>query len=157
MGYAFPRMLRRNSRLLRSSRPAGAWLCLAAVALLWMPVVAAAWSAHVMACCDGKMCNAQGHRHSKQSQNPANDAGTAMNCEHSKGESQSDSMMNCAMSCCQQQEQFTSPGMVYLLPAAVAQNVFFAVEHAVLLADAKQITVLSGPLSPPPRSIPSNA
>jgi hypothetical protein len=130
---------------------------LAAVALLWMPVVAAAWSAHVMACCDGKMCSAQGHRHSKQSQNPANDAGTAMNCEHSKGESQSDSMMNCAMSCCQQQEQFTSPGMVYLLPAAVAQNVFFAVEHAVLLADAKQITVLSGPLSPPPRSIPSNA
>jgi len=157
MGYAFLRMLRRNSKLLRSSRLVGAWLCLVAVALLWMPVVAAAWGAHVMACCDGKMCSAQGHRHSKQSQKPASDAGAAMNCEHSKGESQSDSMMNCAMSCCQQQEQFTAPGMVYVLPEAVAQSVFFAVEHSILLADRRLITLLSGPLSPPPRSFPSNA
>jgi hypothetical protein len=145
-------MLRSNPKLFASTRLVGAWLCLLAVALLWMPVAAAAWSAHVMACCDGKMCTTQGHQHNKQTQKPANDAGAPMNCGHAKGEPQSDSMMNCAMSCCQQQEQFTSAGVIYVLPEAVAQNVFVAAERSVLVADAKEITVRCGPLSPPPRS-----
>src|SRR5271170_2142820 len=87
-----------------SVRVVGAWLCLAAVAMLWMPLVAAAWNAHVMACCDGKMCTTQGHRHSKQTQNPSGDAGAPMDCGHS----QSGSTMNCAMSCCHEQEQFAA-------------------------------------------------
>jgi hypothetical protein len=150
-------MLRANPKLSKSYRPVGAWLCLVAVALIWMPVVAAAWGAHVMACCDGKMCTTQGHQHSKQAQKPASGTGSPMNCEHAKGEAQSDSMMNCAMSCCQQQEQFTSAGVVYVLPEAAAQNVFLAAEHSVLLADAKEMTVRCGPLSPPPRNNPSVA
>src|SRR5271165_5570174 len=86
-----------------SLRVVGAWLCLAAVAMLWMPVLAAAWNAHVMACCDGKMCTAQGHRHSAQTQKSKNDASSPMDCGHSKNAaqngSQTGSMMNCAMSC----------------------------------------------------------
>jgi hypothetical protein len=145
-------MLRLNPKLFRSPRLVGAWFCLLAVALLWMPVVAAAWGAHVMACCDGKLCTTQGHRHGKQPQKPTNDAGAPMNCGHAKNESQSDSRMNCAMSCCQQQEQFAAVGVVYVLPSAVAQDVLFAPERSVFLGDARQITVLFGPLCPPPRS-----
>jgi hypothetical protein len=149
---SFWKMLRPNAKPLASTRLVRAWFCLLAVALLGMPVVAAAWGAHVMACCDGKMCTTQEHRHSKQAQKPAHDAGASMNCGHAGSESQRESMMNCAMSCCQEQEQFTSGGAVYVLPEAAAQNVFFAAERSVLLADAKQIIVLSGPFSPPPRS-----
>ena len=145
-------MLRLNKKSLPSARLIGAWLCLVAVALLWMPVVAAAWGAHVMACCDGKICTTQGHQHNKQTQKPANGTGAPMNCEHAKGEPQSDSMMNCAMSCCQQQEQFTSVGVVYVLPEAAAQNIFLTAERSVLPADARQMSVRCGPLSPPPRS-----
>jgi hypothetical protein len=117
-----------------------------------MPVVAAAWGAQVMACCDGKMCTTQGHRHTKQAQKPASDAGAPMNCGHAGSESQRGSMLNCAMSCCPEQEQFTSGGAVYVLPETAAQNVFSPTERSVLLADAKQIIVLTGPLSPPPRN-----
>jgi hypothetical protein len=150
-------MLRPNLKLFKSPRLVGAWLCLVAVALLWMPVMAAAWSAHVMACCDGKMCTAQGHQHIQQTQKPSNNARTPMNCGHAKGKPQSDSMMNCAISCCQQQEQFTSAGVVYVLPVAAAQNVFLAAERSFLIADAKQMIVRCGPLSPPPRSNSSAA
>jgi hypothetical protein len=131
-----------------SLRVVGAWLCLAAVAMLWMPVLAAAWNAHVMACCDGKMCTAQGHRHSKQTEKPSRDAGAAMDCGHS----QTGSLMNCAMSCCHEQEQFTATGMIFMLPEAAPHTELFLAESSVLLPDAKQIRVLFGPLSPPPRS-----
>jgi len=136
-----------------SVRVVGAWLCLAAVAMLWMPLVAAAWNAHVMACCDGKMCTAQGHRHSKQTEKPTSDAGAPMDCGHS----QTGSMMNCGMSCCHDQEQFTATGMIFVLPEAAPRTELFLAESRVFLADAKQTTVLFGPLSPPPRSNPSIA
>jgi hypothetical protein len=141
---------------LESVRVVGAWLCLAAAAMLWMPVLAAAWNAHVMACCDGKMCTTQGHRHSKQTQKASSDAGAPINCGHSQsgaqGGSQTSSITRCAMSCCHDQEQFTSPGMVFVLPEATLHGKPFSVESSVFLADARQITVLFGPLSPPPRN-----
>jgi len=136
-----------------SARVAGAWLCLAALAMLWMPVLAAAWNAHVMACCDGKMCTTQGHRHSKQAEKPSGDAGAPMDCGHS----QSGSTMNCAMSCCHEQEQFTAAGLVFVLPEVENHAELFLPESSVSLVGEKQITVLFGPLSPPPRNIPSIA
>jgi hypothetical protein len=124
--------------------------------MLWMPVVAAAWNAHVMACCDGKMCTAQGHRHGAQTRKPESAAGAPMDCGHLKSDAQSssqtDSMMNCAMSCCHQQEQFTAPAIVFVLPEAGLHAELFLPESTVFLTDAKQITVLFGPLSPPPRN-----
>jgi hypothetical protein len=146
-------MLRSNLKSLLpprvvSLRVARAWLCLAAAAMLWMPVLAAAWNAHVMACCDGKMCAAQGHRHGKQTEKPSSDAGPAMDCGHS----QTGSMMNCAMSCCHEQEQFTATGMVFVLPEAALHAELFLAESSVFLADARQATVLFAPLSPPPRN-----
>jgi hypothetical protein len=130
-----------------SARVIQAWLCLAAVSVLWMPVLAVAWNAHVMACCDGKMCTAQGHRHSKQTEKPSGDAG-AQDCGHS----QTGSLMNCAMSCCHEQEQFTSTGMIFVLPEAGFRAELFSAESTVFLTDAKQVAVLFGPLSPPPRN-----
>src|SRR5580704_9355096 len=139
-------MLRPNLHSLSPSRVVslrvvGAWLCLAAVAMLWMPVLAAAWNAHVMACCDGKMCTAQGHRHSKQAQKPSSEAGVPMNCGHSQSGAQSGSqtgsMTNCAMSCCHEEEQFTSPGMVFVLPEATLHAELFLAESSVFLADAR--------------------
>jgi|SRR5580704_8278626 hypothetical protein len=136
-----------------SLRVVGAWLCLAAVAMLWMPVLAAAWNAHVMACCDGKMCTVQGHRHSKQTEKPSSDAGAPMDCGHS----QTGSAMNCGMSCCHEQEQFTATGMIFVLPETPPRTELFMAESSVPLPDAKQVRVLFGPLSPPPRNNPSIA
>jgi hypothetical protein len=146
-------MLRPNLKSLLPSRvvslrAVGAWLCLAAVAMLWMPVLAAAWNAHVMACCDGSMCTVQGHRHSKQTEKPQSEAGAPMDCGHS----QAGSTMTCAMSCCHQQEQFTATGTVFVLPEVENHAEHFLVESSVFLPDTKQITALFGPLSPPPRS-----
>jgi hypothetical protein len=136
-----------------SLRVAGAWLCLAAVVILWMPVLAAAWNAHVMACCDGKMCTTQGHRHSKPTEKPSGEAAAPMDCGHS----QNASTMSCAMSCCHEQEQFTSAGTIFVLPEAAPRAELSLAESSVLLPDAKQIASLFGPLSPPPRSNPSIA
>jgi hypothetical protein len=134
-------------------RVVGAWLCLAVVAMLWMPVLAAAWNAHVMACCDGTMCTVQGHRHSKQTEKPSSNPGVPMDCEHS----QAGSTMNCAMSCCHQQEQFTATGTVFVLPEVENHAELFLIESSVFLPGTKQVTALFGPLSPPPRSSSSVA
>jgi len=155
VGYAFLRsMMQANPISLRSFRVVGAWLCLAAAVLLWMPMLAAAWSAHMMACCDGNMCTAQGHSHGKHAQQrAASETDAPMDCGHS----QNGSMMSCAMSCCLEQEQISVQGMVFVIPEVAGLNVPLPTEPSVPLADAKQIVVLFGPLSPPPRNTSSIA
>jgi hypothetical protein len=155
VGYAFfGSMMQPNPSSYRSFRVVGAWLCLAAAVLLWMPMLAAAWSAHVMACCDGKMCAAQGHSHGKLAQQrAANETDAPMDCGHS----QNGSLTSCAMSCCHEQEQVSSQGMVFVIPEVAGQNVCFTTDPSVRLADVKQIAVLFGPLSPPPRNSSSIA
>ncbi len=125
----------------------GAWVCLAAVALLWAPVWAAAWQADGMACCYGNLCAT--HRHSKPNQGASQQAGsqqTPMNCEHGNG------LADCAMSCPHETSAPLAAAVIFVVPepAVLSQpgrNVAAPAEFV-----ATEFVPSFEPPSPPPRA-----
>jgi hypothetical protein len=80
--------------------------CLLAVGLVYTPFAAAAWNAHVAACCTGDQCPIREHHHAKA---PVH----AADCEH-----QGDAMVGCSMSCCESSERALLAPLTFVLPAA---------------------------------------
>ena len=91
-----------------------AWVCLLAVAILWAPLAAMAWSSRGMACCDGRMCTAQKHGTGMRQKNSRQSDDAPMECEHLGGSR----MASCSMSCCQQESVSFVGTAVFVLPEA---------------------------------------
>jgi hypothetical protein len=144
-----PKMKRSLHVPIAPGRKIGAWVCLAAVTLLWTPLWAAAWQVHGMECCDGGMCAAHGHskpNHSRPQHRTRNQA--PMNCEqHGLAE-----ISSCSISCCQESNPSFAAAIIFVLPesAPLSQPALTKAARAYL---APTESVLSfEPLSPPPRS-----
>jgi hypothetical protein len=131
-----------NRRSQDRRRILAALVCLLAVAFLYAPFAAAAWSSHAMACCTDGFCNIPKHHHKKA---PAHSTASE-DCDHAMG-----GMMDCSMSCCQDPDRPAVTSMAFVLPpvtfAFSAMGVTGAVERVHLLEIPRTIA----PLSPPPR------
>src|SRR5208282_3946390 len=92
----------------------GAWVCLAALVLVWAPMWAAAWDAATsMACCSGGSCPAHGRSKSNQpGPEKSSPAEAPMNCEHHAG----NGMTDCVMSCSHESASSPVTAAIFVLP-----------------------------------------
>jgi hypothetical protein len=118
-------------------------VCLLAVAFLYAPFAAAAWSSHAMACCTDGFCNIPQHHHKKA---PAHSA-TSEDCDHAMG-----GMMHCSMSCCQDPDKPAVTSMAFVLPPAAFAASAMIISGAVERIHSIEIPRPIAPLSPPPRT-----
>jgi hypothetical protein len=122
--------------------------CMFAVALLFAPLVAAAWSSYSAACCTSGQCPIHGHHHQHSSSGSEN----PMDCGH-----QMPGMAACSMSCCQNMDRpAISPGLFVLpAPLTLAASTIFA--PFISLREPQNFLRSIKPLSPPPRFSPAAA
>ena len=128
----------------------GAWVCLVAALLLWAPMWAIAWQARGMPCCTGNECPVRGHAGSKRVAKNVSAAqeNAPMKCRRGSQAG----LMECRMSCCQNQEQALVGAVIFVLPEATTISVpstFRTTEGKPLV---RVIAHLFEPPSPPPRS-----
>lgn len=109
-------MNKRRTTPIAPGRIIAAWVCLLAVAMLWAPLAAMAWSSRGMACCNGMMCAAQKHNSGTHQKNARPSADAPMECEHSGGSR----MASCSMTCCQQETVSFVGTSVFVLPETAA-------------------------------------
>src|SRR5208337_623054 len=127
----------------------GAWVCLLAVALLWVPLWAAAWPTDGMDCCKGGMCLA--HRHSKPEPSRPQQAGaeeTPMDCEHHGGSGTSD----CSRACCHESGHILATPAIFVMPAPATIGQPSEARKAASNLAATESMESFEPLSPPPRT-----
>jgi hypothetical protein len=127
-------------------RVLSALVCLLAVAFLYVPFAAAAWSSHAMACCTKGYCNIPQHHHKKA---PASST-TAEDCGH-EGHNMS-GLMDCSMSCCQDPDKPVVTSVAFVLPPATITASATIVTRAVERVHSIEIPRTIEPLSPPPRT-----
>src|SRR5271157_2448819 len=91
----------------------GAWVCLVALVLLWMPLWATAWQSEGMACCDGKMCAGHGHAAGQRTSGNADvtQESTPINCGHGKQAG----LLACGMKCCQEAESTFVAAVIFVM------------------------------------------
>jgi hypothetical protein len=129
-------------------RKLGAWVCLAALLLLWSPAWAAAWHTEEMACCSGGMCLA--HQHSKSGpshQGQSKETETPMNCEHHG----TTGLTSCSMSCCQESSTALTAGIIFVLPEPTSLSQPSEATAAPVVLSPVEFLQSLEPLSPPPR------
>jgi len=124
-------------------RAFAAWVCLLAVASLFAPLAGAAWSLNSMDCCNGDHCTVPKHHHRQ--------APVQADCDHEN----SSSLMNCSMSCCQDEERVFATAMNFVMPPAVADSAPADSVGAVQATRAIEIPRAVQPLIPPPRTTAS--
>jgi hypothetical protein len=132
-----------NHRTQNRCRILAALVCLLAVAFLYAPFAAAAWSSHAMACCTDGFCNIPKHHHKKA---PANSTASE-DCDHQMG-----GMMDCSMSCCQDPVRPAVTSMAFVLPPATCAASAMSITGAVERVHSIEIPRTIAPLSPPPRT-----
>ena len=133
-----------------------AYVCLLAVTLLWAPLWAAALQTNGMTCCTGAMCPAHGHSQRNPAPAPTSSTGaeTHMKCDHSANRSASNSMVNCNMSCCQDQAQsFVAVAIHFVLPDSRILMPLKLAATSISEMKVSQPLHRTDPLSPPPRNI----
>jgi hypothetical protein len=136
----------------------GALACLLAVAFLYAPLAAAAFSPSSMACCTAGFCNIPKHHHKKAATNPdatiAHESGHE-DCGHDmsgKVASKSAGMSDCSMDCCQEHETPAAIGSVtFVMPPVFFVAVSMHETRADETARAIEIPRAIEPDSPPPR------
>jgi hypothetical protein len=126
-----------------SRRVFGAWACLVAVALLWAPMLAAAWQADAMACCYGNMCPTHGHAKTGQ-QAPQ----TPVNCNHHGA----NGIADCSMSCAQETSPPLGASVIFVLPQPEILSQPSRILGAAPEFVAAKFVQSTEPLSPPPRT-----
>ena len=141
-------MLMRKEKL---ARKAAACICLLAVALLYAPLAAATFAARGMDCCAGGFCPVRGHHHKTQKSAVPQDA-MPMDCGHDMNGHGVAGMSECSMSCCQSPEHFISIPGTFVLPDATVLPGAGELVGSVQVSAPEEISRLSKPLSPPPRS-----
>jgi hypothetical protein len=141
----------------------GALACLLAIAFLYAPLAAAAFSP-AMACCAEGFCNIPKHHHkSKTAPNPnpavTHEAGHE-DCGHdmsSKVGDKTAGMNDCSMDCCQTHETPATVGSVtFVMPPVFVVPVSMHVTRSSGITRALEIPRAIEPASPPPRLL-SNA
>jgi len=128
-------------------RAVAACVCLLALALLYVPLAAAALLARGADCCPGGFCKIAAHRHAKQSPKPEQHS-AGMTCEH---EGAGSGMTQCTMSCCQDTSRPAILPVAFVLPATSSVPELRRGLRAVRVVRAFEILGFARPLSPPPR------
>ena len=140
----------RNKKL---GRNAAAWICMAAVALLYAPLAGAALVASGIGCCAGAYCPIRSHHHKTQKPAAPQDS-LPMDCEHAKnGRAHAASgMLSCSMSCCQDGIRPALIPGAFPLPEVTALPTVDEAAQPIDFTQPSEISRLSKPHSPPPRS-----
>lgn len=133
------------------ARKAGARLCLLAVALFYAPLVAATLAARGMDCCVGGFCPVRGHHHKTQEPAARQDP-MPTDCGHDMNGHGLAGMSECSISCCQSPEHPTSVPGAFVLPDATLLPGARELVRPIQVSAPEEISRLSKPLSPPPRS-----
>jgi hypothetical protein len=148
-----------NRRNHNRQRVLGALACLLAIAFLYAPMAAAAFSPSAMACCTAGFCNIPSHHHkSKVATGPesasTHEAGHE-DCGHDMSAKVGDKtagMSDCSMDCCQTHETPAAVGSVtFLMPPVFFVAISMHVTRAGEAARAIEIPRAIDPDSPPPR------
>ena len=137
----------RSEKLMRT---VAVWICMLAVALLYVPLMGAALVGSGIDCCAGGFCPVRGHQHKTQKPVASQDA-MPMDCAHDMKAYETEGMSDCSMSCCQSSEHPTLIPGAFVLPDATVLAGAGEVIGAVQVSAPKEISRLSKPLSPPPR------
>lgn len=129
-------------------RTVGAWACLLALALLWVPLWAAAWQVNGMSCCDGGMCAAHGHAGSKSGtkSHSARQENAPAECQHVPP-----GMVTCQLSCCQSHDYPITSAVLFVLPEPMTISAAVDVKALELKSPLQAKAHLFEPPSPPPR------
>jgi hypothetical protein len=118
---------------------AAAWICLAAVVLLFAPMAGAAWNAYAMSCCNADHCPIPEHHHSKAAQH-------GQDCDSEKN-----GMDACSMRCCQSSDHPAVTALIFVMPDGVSVVGPNAVTPAPPNAQANNFLCTLEVSSPPPR------
>jgi hypothetical protein len=140
------------------SRFIGALACLLAIAVLYAPLAAAAFSPSAMACCTNGFCNIPKHHHkSKVVVNPdsasTHEAGHE-DCGHNMAANVT-GMSDCSMDCCQTHETPAVGSVTFVMPPVFFAPTSMHVTRAAETARAIEIPRSIEPASPPPRFLSS--
>jgi hypothetical protein len=136
-------------------RVLSALACLLAIAFLYAPLAAAAFSPSAMACCTAGFCNIPKHHHkSKVATSPApvatHESGHE-DCGHDMAGKLA-GMNDCSMDCCQSHETPAAVGSVtFVMPPVFFVSISMHVTRAGQTARAIEIPRSIEPASPPPR------
>jgi len=137
-----------TSRLQNRSRFFCAIACLLAMALLYAPLAAAAWSSYQAACCASGQCPIKAHHHH---QNPAAPE-KHMDCGHEMF-----TMTACSMSCCHNPERAFVSSSVFVFPALITIFEPSALQTHITIAKLTNLHRSTEPLYPPPRFLTAAA
>lgn len=132
-------------------RKAAACIRLLAVALFYAPLAAATFAARGMDCCAGGFCPVSGHHHKRQKSAAPQDA-VPTDCVHDMNGHRVAGMSECSMSCCQSPEHPISVPGAFVLPDATLLAGARGLVRPAQISAPEEISRLSKPLSPPPRS-----
>lgn len=125
-------------------------VCLVAVLLLWSPAWAAVLQANGIGCCDGAMCPVHGNAsmHHEKGAAASDKSAQPMQCAHSGG----GSMMDCGMSCCDEQSQSFVASIQFVLPPAAVVTPSADSVSAACVLELNQVLQPFDPIAPPPRN-----
>lgn len=119
-----------------------AGFCLLAVALLYAPFAATAYSARAAACCASGRCPISGHHPSQAPAAPS----SPMDCGHAMA-----GMASCSISCCQSLERPAVTPLAFLLPSPASPIVQAGATEFSTAPKSSEIPRSREPVSPPPR------
>jgi hypothetical protein len=125
-----------------------ATVCLFAVALLFAPLAAAAWSSYSAACCTSGQCLIKEHHHQHSHATSEN----RMDCGH-----EMPGMAACSMSCCQDSARAAIAPGLFVLPASIVVAASTNFAPFVDVREPQNFLRSIKPLSPPPRISPTVA
>ena len=137
----------------------GSVACLLAIAFLYAPMAAAAFSASAMACCAAGFCNIPSHHHKSKVATSAESASTQeaghSDCGHDMSAKVADktaAMNDCSMDCCRTHEAPAAVGSVtFVMPPVFFVAISMHVTRTPEVARAIEIPRAIEPDSPPPR------
>jgi hypothetical protein len=137
------------------SRFIGALACLLAIAVLYAPLAASAFSPSAMACCTGGFCNIPKHHHksnaaSAEAPVASHAAASHEDCGHDMAANVT-GMSNCSMDCCQTHETPAVGSVTFVMPPVFFAPTSMHVTRAAETARAIEIPRSIEPASPPPR------
>jgi hypothetical protein len=138
----------------------GALACLLAIAVLYAPLAAAAFSPSAMACCADGFCNIPKHHHKRKLAPTADPSAVSQGAGHEdcghdmsgKVGGKMAGMADCSMDCCQTHETPAAVGSVtFVMPPVFFISVSIHVTNANEISRAIEIPRATEPASPPPR------
>jgi len=136
-------------------RKMGAWVCLAAVLLLWSPLWAAAWQANGMDCCSSGMCAAHDQAKPRSTnKNATTPAASPMDCGHESDGQTHAGMTKCSLACCHDSNPAFAAAVVFVLPEPATLSQPAPSLSPVTKSSTMESVKSCEPPTPPPRISP---